>query len=747
LVTRISNPILVNTALRNMQTALRNLQETQEILSTGLTIRRPSDNPLGAATAVRLRAEILEMDRYVTNIDEAESFITATEGALGSINDILIDLREIALTEANAVGDEQSRAAAAKQVDALIEQLIQVSNSDFGGRYLFAGHKTETIPFARGEFGAIYRGDAGLIFEEIGPGNVIPINIPGNSAFATEFGQVIGDTDLNPDIGLSLGTSLDVLNLGGGVDAGRIVITDGSGATAAVDLTEATTIGNVITAITTTEGISVDARINNEGNGLLITDTSGGAGSLQIVEDPLASPPTTTAADLGILGSSVGSIAGTDILNFDVPLVQLNGGIGVQLGNIVITDGNGVSTTVNLGGTTTISAVINAINLAGGGNFYASINFDGHGLKVTDTTGGGNPLTITEDPMSTSTTAADLGILGSGMGSVTGTDLDPTIEAPTVSASTLLADLNYGSGVDVLTGTFDITDRDGNTATVDVSAAVDVGDLLAAINGAGINVTASIASDGSGIELTDTVSTGRSQITVEETTGTTAFDLGLLGTGQGSTLHGARLDPITTSSTPVQLLAGGVGISLGTIQIQNGNLSASVDLSGAVTVGNVLAAIERAGVRVDASVDSAGRRIIIDSQTGSDTPIIIVSERGATSEDLGLFSPGLFETAEAVRQALLDNDPERSSQLVANIDDSISSTIDARTNAGQQIVQLSFARTRLKGVQLSFEGLRSKTEEADLTEFATTLVNQQTIYEAALATTVHVIQSTLFSFL
>jgi flagellin-like hook-associated protein FlgL len=194
------------------------------------------------------------------------------------------------------------------------------------------------------------------------------------------------------------------------------------------------------------------------------------------------------------------------------------------------------------------------------------------------------------------------------------------------------------------------------------------------------------------------------------------------------------------------LLAGGVGISLGTIQIQNGNLSASVDLSGAVTVGNVLAAIERAGVRVNATVDSAGRRLIIDSQTG-DTPIIIVSERGTTSEDLGLFSPGLFETAEAVRQALLDNDPERASKLVANIDDSIARTIDARTRAGQQIVQLSFARTRLKGVMLSFEGLRSKTEEADLTEFATMLVNYQTIYEVSLATTVRVIQPTLFSFL
>ena len=50
-------------------------------------------------------------------------------------------------------------------------------------------------------------------------------------------------------------------------------------------------------------------------------------------------------------------------------------------------------------------------------------------------------------------------------------------------------------------------------------------------------------------------------------------------------------------------------------------------------------------------------------------------------------------------------------------------------------------------VELSFESLRAKTEEADLTEYATKLANYQTIYEVALQTTVMVLQPTLFSFL
>lgn len=640
MISRITNPILVNTALRNMQTSLRNLQNTQEILATGLIIRRPSDDPLGAATALRLRAEITEIDRFLVNIDRAESFINATEGALGTVNDILLNLREITVTEANDVGNAQSRAAAAEEVSAILEQLLQTANSDYAGRYIFAGHRTETLPFVEKIYGVEYQGDSGPIFEEIGPGNVIEINMPGNEIFSTSIGQVIGTVNLNPDI-------------------------------------------------------------------------SGGPG-------------------------------------FDTPLAHLNGGDGVQPGSIIITDGSGASATINLSAAATIGDVITAINSAAGINVTASINSVENGLLITDnTTNPTLPLTIAEGSPVT-TTAADLGILGSSMGNLTGDDLDPIILGSSVTTGTLLADLNYGAGIDMATALFDITDRDGNTVTVDISGATTVGDVVTAINaltGPGFNVTASIASDGSGIDLTDALSTGRSQITVTEAGGTTATDLGLLGTGLGSVLHGARLDPAGVPSTPVSLLNGGVGTSLGTIRITSGELSALVDLSGAVTVGNILAAIERAGVRVDASVDSSGTRLVITSQMG-DTPIIIVSEGGSTTaEELGLFSPDLFETAEAVRDALLNNDAERLTQLIENIDDVISRIINARASTGQQLLQMDFARERLTNLELSFEELRSKTEEADLTEFATQLVNYSTIYQAALETTIRVIQPTLFSFL
>jgi flagellar hook-associated protein 3 FlgL len=96
---------------------------------------------------------------------------------------------------------------------------------------------------------------------------------------------------------------------------------------------------------------------------------------------------------------------------------------------------------------------------------------------------------------------------------------------------------------------------------------------------------------------------------------------------------------------------------------------------------------------------------------------------------------------------LRDNDSRRLTQLIANVDDAISHIIDLRAGTGQQSLQISFARQRLRGLELNFESLRSRIEEADLTEFATELINHETIYQAALETTIRVIQPTIFSFL
>lgn len=93
-------------------------------------------------------------------------------------------------------------------------------------------------------------------------------------------------------------TRLADLNGGNGVPKGRFRITDGTGAVADIDLTATTsgyTVGDLISTINT-RGIGVSARINDTGDGVLISRTAGTT-SLQVTE--LDGGTTAAALRLG----------------------------------------------------------------------------------------------------------------------------------------------------------------------------------------------------------------------------------------------------------------------------------------------------------------------------------------------------------------------------------------------------------------------------------------------------------------
>lgn len=97
--------------------------------------------------------------------------------------------------------------------------------------------------------------------------------------------------------------SLAALNSGNGVRAGSIKIIDRAGNSATLNLANAATVQDVLTAINNQSGIKVKASVNASGTALVLTDSSGGTGTLKIEE-----AGGFTAADLGILGESSSNV-------------------------------------------------------------------------------------------------------------------------------------------------------------------------------------------------------------------------------------------------------------------------------------------------------------------------------------------------------------------------------------------------------------------------------------------------------
>jgi flagellin-like hook-associated protein FlgL len=209
---------------------------------------------------------------------------------------------------------------------------------------------------------------------------------------------------------------------------------------------------------------------------------------------------------------------------------------------------------------------------------------------------------------------------------------------PAVTAQTRLADLRGATGAGVRRG-FVVISNGTSTATVDLRLADTVGEVVNAISASGLGtVTASIGPSGNVV-----LSGGPGDnITVADSAGgTTASDLGILtpvGAGGGVPVNGAPLSPAVTGLTKLTDLRNGAGINqAGGIRIGSGTSTFDVDVSGAVTVEDLLNAINGSGANVRAKINAAGTGInILNPNQG--TTLSVGEAGGTTAADLGVRS-------------------------------------------------------------------------------------------------------------
>lgn len=186
---RITDAMRIGQLISDLDSVRTRLARVQQEAASGRRIQRPSDDPVGAATALRLRTRLDEIDRYLDSARQAADWVAATEEGLASAEQVLATARDVVLMGANASLPPAAREALAAELDALIDELVQIGNSVLDGRYLFAGHKTTQPPFARPDANTVeYKGDLGLIERTVGPGASVTVNVPGRQVFGDSSG-------------------------------------------------------------------------------------------------------------------------------------------------------------------------------------------------------------------------------------------------------------------------------------------------------------------------------------------------------------------------------------------------------------------------------------------------------------------------------------------------------------------------------------------------------------------------------
>ncbi len=322
-----------------------------------------------------------------------------------------------------------------------------------------------------------------------------------------------------------------------------------------------------------------------------------------------------------------------------VSLDDLNAGAGVYRGKLKITDRSGAWAVIDLAGAQTIDDVLAAINNSDDIDVEAFAV--GDRLRLVDSSGGALNLRVQE--VSGGTTAADLGLAGINV-AASQADGQDIVQ---LFAGLDLAQLNDGAGVGLRAELpeLEIAFQDGSTLQLDLDptgedAPRTLGDVIDRLNAADpARLQAALSADGERIVLTDLTGGGGTFSVTNALGGNVAEELGLTTTAAGGTITGARiLSGLKT--TLLASLAGGAGLgTLGGLALTDRTgASANVDLSAAATLDDVIAAINGAGLAIEARYNSARTGLSLVDTSGAATSNLIAADgdAAATATKLGL---------------------------------------------------------------------------------------------------------------
>lgn len=142
---RMTNKIMQNNSLYNINNNKVARDKLSTMMATQKKITKPSDDPVIAIRALRLRTSVSEMTQfYEKNAPDANSWLDVTAQALKTINDVLTDMGKLANKGNNKDFGSEDLQVLLGQLKALRDEFYSTGNTDYAGRYIFTGFRTDT---------------------------------------------------------------------------------------------------------------------------------------------------------------------------------------------------------------------------------------------------------------------------------------------------------------------------------------------------------------------------------------------------------------------------------------------------------------------------------------------------------------------------------------------------------------------------------------------------------------------------
>lgn len=138
----INHNITALNAHRQLGINTGNIGKNIEKLSSGFRINRAADDAAGLSISEKMRAQIRGMEQASRNAQDGISLIQTAEGALQTVNDMLVRIKELATQSANGTYNDTDRARIQEELDELTKEIENIAdNTKFNGINLLNGNE------------------------------------------------------------------------------------------------------------------------------------------------------------------------------------------------------------------------------------------------------------------------------------------------------------------------------------------------------------------------------------------------------------------------------------------------------------------------------------------------------------------------------------------------------------------------------------------------------------------------------
>jgi len=144
---RITNSMMTQTVIRNINDNMQRLNDAQEKTSTGLEIQQASDDPIAATKTLKYRSYIATIEQYQSNASDATAWMKVTDDTLSSLTKVVKQIRDLTSQASTGVLGDTELAAIEAEVSELKTGAIELLNTQYAGRNIFGGYATDAAPY------------------------------------------------------------------------------------------------------------------------------------------------------------------------------------------------------------------------------------------------------------------------------------------------------------------------------------------------------------------------------------------------------------------------------------------------------------------------------------------------------------------------------------------------------------------------------------------------------------------------